>query len=418
MTPAARVQAAIEALDRILGGAPAEQVLTNWARGARYAGSGDRAAVRDHVFAALRQRRSAAALGGLTPQAPLQGRALMLGLMRASGADLTALFTGAPHAPEALSPAERALADQPAPMPADLGLAVALDCPDWLLAPLQEALGAGLAPALAAMRDRAPLFLRVNSRWGSRTDACALLAQEGITALPHPLAPTALEVRAGETRLRASRALGEGAVEVQDAASQALVQALPLRDGWRVLDYCAGGGGKTLALGARAQIALVAHDANPARMRDLQPRARRAGLALREMTTDALPPAAFDLVLVDAPCSGSGTWRRQPEAKWALTPQRLAEVCALQGRILATAARHVAPGGVLAYATCSVLRAENEAVAEGFVQAHGAQGWQSEGQQRLGLAAPDHALAVGPKGGAGLADGFFLATFRKAGQHR
>lgn len=411
MTPAARVQAAIEALDKILAGAAAEQVLTNWGRAARYAGSGDRAAVRDHVFTALRQRQSAAALGG-----GATGRGLMLGLLRAAGIDPAGVFTGAPYAPAALTAPEAALATQPVCL-ADLPEAVALDCPDWLLAPLRAALGEGCAPSLAAMRDRAPLFLRANTLWGSREDACALLAEDGVDALAHPLAPTALEVRGGETRLRASRAMAEGAVEVQDAASQALVEALPLQPGWRVLDYCAGGGGKTLALGARAPVSLVAHDANPARMRDLQPRARRAGLKVREMPTAALPASAFDLVLVDAPCSGSGTWRRQPEAKWALTPQRLADLAALQGQILDTAMGHVGPGGVLAYATCSLLQAENEAVADAFVHRHG---WICLGQHRFGLAVPD--LAGGDMSadtmGPGIADGLFVATFRAPGQHR
>lgn len=177
---------------------------------------------------------------------------------------------------------------------------------------------------------------------------------------PHPLSPTALEVLQGARRVAASRSYRDGLIELQDAASQAVADALPLAPGGRVLDYCAGGGGKALAIAARADVEVIASDADPARMRDLPARAARAGAAIRmaaQAELAALGP--FDLVLCDAPCSGSGAWRRSPEARWRLTPDRLAALLKTQAAILDRAAALVAPGGVLAYATCSLLAEEN-----------------------------------------------------------
>jgi 16S rRNA (cytosine967-C5)-methyltransferase len=192
------------------------------------------------------------------------------------------------------------------------------------------------------------------------------LAAEGIGTRPHTLASFALEVTEGARKIQSSRAYLTGLVELQDASSQAVVEALPLTPGMRVLDLCAGGGGKTLAMAARAPIHLWAHDANPRRMADLPPRAERAGaqITISENPEESAP---YDLILTDVPCSGSGSWRRDPEGKWALTPSRLTEICRLQATILDRAARMVAPHGVLAYATCSLLTAENEAQVSAFL---------------------------------------------------
>ncbi|MCU0900441.1 MAG: RsmB/NOP family class I SAM-dependent RNA methyltransferase [Cypionkella sp.] len=363
MTPAARIAAAIDVLDRCLGGANAEQALTNWGRASRFAGSGDRATVRDLVYDALRCRRSFAALGGADT-----GRGLMLGALRAAGQDPAVLFTGEGHAPAPVAATETGRAPEGAE---------ALDLPDWLVPRLSDALGADLTPVALALRQRAPVFLRVNIARTTPHKAMALLADDAIEAKPHPLAATALEVTAGARKIQTSAAYRDGLVELQDASSQAVVQAVGqavgLRDGMRVLDHCAGGGGKTLALAAQARLRLFAHDAHPARMRDLAPRAARAGA---KITLTDMPErhAPFDLVLADVPCSGSGSWRRDPQGKWALTAERLGQTCALQDAILDRIAPMVAPGAVLAYATCSFLRDENEDRIEAFRQRH--PGWQ------------------------------------------
>lgn len=349
MTPAARLSAAMAVLDRWLAGEPAEKVLTNWARASRFAGSGDRAAVRDLVFDAIRCRRSFAHLGGGET-----GRGLILGGLRAAGTDPAPLFTGQGHAPAPVT--------EPLPPPPD-GL-VALDCPDGLAPALQNSLGPDFAPVMQALRQRAPVVLRVNLARATLAQAQAALTAQGIASQPHPLAKTALEVVENARKIQTSIAYLQGLVELQDAASQAVVQALGPLDGVRVLDYCAGGGGKALAMAALgAQV--TAHDASAARLRALAPRASRAGA--RIATTDR-PTGRFDLVLVDAPCSGSGAWRRQPEAKWTLTAERLAALTAMQDDIMDLAAQLVRPGGRLAYATCSLLAAENLERIQAFVR--------------------------------------------------
>jgi 16S rRNA (cytosine967-C5)-methyltransferase len=359
MTPAARLSAAIEVLDRILAGTPAELALTNWGRASRFAGSGDRHALRDLVYDALRCRRSFAAHGG-----GLTGRGLILGGVRASGQDSATLFTGEGHAPPLVTEADA---------PRTPTAAEALDLPDWLIPLMQESLGQDLAAVADAMRHRAPVFLRANSLKATRAAALAALHGEGIEGTAHSLAETAIEVTAGQRKIQSSQAYTDGLVELQDAASQAVVAALPLAKDMRVLDLCAGGGGKTLALAAAAKVELWAHDANPGRMRDLPVRAARAGAQVSlTATPESLGP--FDLVLADAPCSGSGSWRRDPQGKWALTPDRLAEITAIQTSILDRMHGLVGPKGYLAYATCSLLRDENDTQIDGFLSRHS--GWR------------------------------------------
>lgn len=385
MTPGARLAAAVAALDRVLAGAPAEQVLTGWARASRHAGAADRAAVRDLVFAALRCRRSHATLGGAET-----GRGLILGGLREAGTDPAPLFSGAGHAPPPLTAAELDHLARPVAMAGT----VALDCPEWLAPALRQSLGADFAAVMALLRARAPVFLRVNRLKGDRAGAIAALAAGGIAARPHPLAATALEVTGGARRIRASAAFLSGRVELQDAASQAVVEALPTPAG-PVLDLCAGGGGKALALAARFPDApIIADDVAPARLAGLPARAARAGARV-QLAGPGGPGCAgpYALVLADVPCSGSGAWRRQAEAKWRLAADGLARLVASQAAILDRAAALVAPGGTLAYATCSLLDAENGDQVAAFLARH--PGWRA-----------GHSRRWTPLDGG---DGFFLA---------
>jgi len=345
MTPAARAAAAAAILDRVLAGEPAAAALLRWARGSRFAGSGDRAAVRDLVHDALRRRRSRAARGGA-----LTGRGLILGLCRETGTDPDTLFGAGPHALAPLSPEERAAGREP-------DAHEAMDLPDWLLPQLEASLGPDLAAVAAALRHRAPVWLRANALRASPGEAAAALAAEAIATEPAAELATALRVTAGERRVAASRAYREGLVELQDLSPQLAVAALGPLDGQEVLDFCAGGGGKSLALAA-AGARVVAHDAEARRMADLPARAARAGARLR-IAAPGTVAGRFDLVVADVPCSGSGSWRRDPAGKWRLTPDRLAALTATQDAILDAAARHVRPGGRLAYMTCSLLEAEN-----------------------------------------------------------
>lgn len=390
MTPGARVAAAAELLDRVLDGAPVERTLTNWARGSRFAGSSDRAAVRDLVFDALRRRRSAAAMGGAGT-----GRGVILGLIRQRGQDPAALFTGSGHAPAPLTAVE---ATDP-PRPDDLPELVALDCPDWLAPELRRSLGARFAPVLNALRDRAPVWLRVNRARATRHDAATALAAEGIETRPHPGIPEALEIVTRPRGLRASRAFRDGLVELQDIAPQQAMASLSVEPGMRILDYCAGGGGKALALAARVSGAHVfAHDAAPRRMADLPARAARAGAAITLLAPGGAARAGpFDLVLCDVPCSGSGAWRREPEAKWRLTAEGLDRLRRVQADIIDRAARLVAPGGMLAYASCSLMLCENDDQVAAFLDRN--RDWRDSGARRF----------LPPADG----DGFFLALLTR-----
>ena len=387
MTPEARVAAACDILDAVLADAPAEKTLTTWGRSHRFAGSGDRAAIRDLVFDAVRRRRSLAWVGGADT-----GRGLMIGRLRSEGSDPATVFTGSGYAPASLA------GDETAPPP-PLDSApdpVRLDCPDWLWPLMQDSLGPDAAAVLTCLQSRAPVFLRVNSARADRDQAARALSSEGVDTRPHALSPTALEVTANPRRVQASAAFRDGLVEIQDAASQAVVDLLlPQVQGKTVLDFCAGGGGKALALAAGGAGRVVAHDANPGRMADIPARAARAGAAI-EIADH--PKGHFDAVLCDVPCSGSGAWRRQPDMKWRFGPQDLEELNRTQDDILDTAAGLVAGGGVLAYATCSLFRAENEDRVAAFLER--TPGWTCAARKRLT-----------PLDGG---DGFFAALLTRA----
>jgi 16S rRNA (cytosine967-C5)-methyltransferase len=254
--------------------------------------------------------------------------------------------------------------------------AVRISYPTWLLERLSDTFGADEAIALAtAMNERAPMCIRVNTVKTTRENAIARLAEEGVVARPTPLSPVGLVF---ETRVNAFGlpAFRDGLFEVMDEGSQLVAEAVAPPPRGRIADACAGAGGKTLALSAMLdnQGRILALDSNGKKLEELRRRARRAGLSnlvAREVKPPALPPeaklSAWDRVLVDAPCSGLGTLRRNPEARWRLTAKDVGAFPSDQLALLVTYAPLVAPGGRLVYATCSVLREENEAVVERFL---------------------------------------------------
>ncbi|SFR50269.1 RsmB/NOP family class I SAM-dependent RNA methyltransferase [Litoreibacter janthinus] len=372
MTPSARLSAAIEVLDQYLSGTAAEKALTNWARRSRFAGSKDRAAVRDIVFDCLRKRGEYARLG-------LTARALVLchAAQGASSDEVKDVFSGEGHAPGPLSAEEAAGLNEVEP---EISRDMAFNMPDWLARELKVSVGDDALAVAKALTDRAAVFLRVNLSRGTREQAIASLAADGVIAQPHELASTALQVIENPRKVAASGAYQNGLVELQDAASQALCAELPPVG--RMLDYCAGGGGKVLAYGDRNDAQLFAHDLNTQRLRDLGPRAKRAGVKVQTLTKEQCrAKGPFDLVLCDVPCSGSGAWRRSPEGKWSLSEAAFEELLAVQQAILGEAKDLVADGGVLAYATCSVFSRENETQIARFCTDHG--GWRCEFERRF-----------------------------------
>ncbi|MEM8537082.1 MAG: RsmB/NOP family class I SAM-dependent RNA methyltransferase [Pseudomonadota bacterium] len=385
MTPGARMAAAIEVLDQIALGTPAEKALTSWARARRFAGSKDRAAIRDHVFDVLRARRS---LGDG------DGRSLLLRLAKRDGLDIDALFSGEGHAPPPLSKAERAALAAPLPQSAD----TACDIPAWLWPLWVDSLGDQAEVAAKALQRRADVYLRVNRRRMDSAAAVATLATDQIIAVPHETVPGCLRVTENARRVSQSAAFVDGLVELQDAASQIAVQNVPVPAKGRVLDYCAGGGGKALAFADLHDATVTAHDAAPERMADLPTRAARAGVEITlARSDDSIRGSDFDVVFCDAPCSGSGTWRRTPDAKWRLTQDRLLALTDVQDAVLQAGSRYVANNGILAYATCSVLNVENEARVAAFLARDGS--WAKIATRTL---LPNH-----------LHDGFFLTLLRR-----
>ncbi len=361
MTPAARYGAAIEILDQWLAGSPLEKALTNWGRRSRYAGSKDRAAVRDIVFGCVRRKAEYSEIGGL------DGRGLVLGSLRTLGPEEAQLaFTGGTYAPAPMSADEIVHAFRE---PLDLSMSAQLNMPDWVIPELKRSLGGDTQQVCKILGERAPTFLRVNFAKTTLGKAIEVLGNEGIETKPHELSDAALEVTFGARKIANSGPYQNGWIELQDVSSQVVTSKLPING--RLLDYCAGGGGKSLALAARGAKTLYSTDISSERLKDLPTRAKRAGANVKILDFDALEKQeAFDLVFCDAPCSGSGAWRRNPETKWTLTPEKLLEYNSLQDEVLAKSQTLVKPGGILAYATCSLLKSENQDRVEKFLKSN------------------------------------------------
>lgn len=396
MTPAARVQAAIECLDQAVnaartGGAAADTIVQRYFSTRRYAGSKDRRSVRDLVFDVIRS------IG--TP--PETGRAALIGHARARAPELLALFGSDGHAPAALS------AGEPEARPS---LA-----PGWQLDMLRTRFGKASDAEVAALLERAPLDLRVNTLKTSREALLAELPELAAT----PLSPVGVRAPAG-LNVETLPAFHTGHFEVQDEGSQLASLAVGVKPGDTVVDLCAGAGGKTLALAAlmHGQGLLIASDTDRGRLSALPQRLARAGVEnveIRLLNPRKEAEALVDLtsladhVLVDAPCSGTGTWRRNPEARWRLTPERLARLEAEQDRLLALAATLVRPGGVLTYVVCSLLPAEGEARVSAFLATTA--GFSPTAICIPGVDASATALVLSPK--AQGCDGFFIARLQR-----
>ncbi len=391
MTPAARAQAAIELLQEIAdsaaaGGAAADTLVGRYFKNRRYAGSKDRRAVRDLVYRAIRR----------SGERPASGRAALLGLAQEEG-DLLLLFDGSPHGPAPISEGEP--------------IAGASALPEWLAPRIDALVGEAERPALL---ERAPLDLRVNRLRGSREQALAQLPAAG----PTPLSPIGLRLPEG-TQVENDQSWQSGLVEVQDEGSQLLALGCAAAPAMLAIDLCAGAGGKTLALAAEManEGRIVACDTDRGRLSRMAPRLVRAGVTMveqrlldpdRELGALADLEGKADLVLVDAPCSGTGTWRRNPETRWRLSPDRLERLVRLQAHLLDVAAALVAPGGRLVYAVCSLLAEEGRAQAAAFSNRRSS--FISERLPILAGRAAGEGVLLTP--GHDGTDGFFVAGWR------
>ncbi len=384
MIPGARVQAAIELLDQITAAgatAPADRLVGNYFRSRRYAGSKDRRAVTETVYDVLRRQGEYAWRAGGGDSRRLVLAHLMAeanGDLEARASGVAALFDAARFCPANLDVDEQAALRQLSRQDKTEAPAwVVGNYPEWLHAPLARRFGADLGAEMASMQGRAAVDLRANTLKSSRDDLMAAMTADDIPVTPGALAPTAL--RLNSRRAMTGHPLYQGgAIEIQDEGSQLVALLCDARPGQQVIDYCAGGGGKSLGLAARManKGQIFAFDSAPQRLRPLRARLQRAGA--RNIQVHALADAAAiaalanltgkaDRVLLDVPCSGSGAWRRNPESKWRLTADKLSQYSALQDEILRRAAPLVAPGGRLIYATCSLLMEENEDRIESFL---------------------------------------------------
>jgi 16S rRNA (cytosine967-C5)-methyltransferase len=379
MTPAARLSAAIELIQAIdTQRIPAAQALKEWGTAHRYAGSGDRAGISGLVWDVLRRRSSSAWLmDGDTPRARVLG---MLKLERGMDADaIAALCDGGRFAPEPLSDAERAALTSRSLEGAPAHIAG--DYPEWLDGYLANVFGDDRVAEATAMASRAPLDLRVNTLKAKREKVLASLAH--LRAKPAPWSPIGLRIELGADArnpgIHAEEDFIKGAIEVQDEGSQLAALLSAAKPGEQVIDLCAGAGGKTLALAAMMQGKgrLIATDHDKRQLAPIHERLSRAGVHNADVRTpkgegDPLADirASADLVLIDAPCTGTGTWRRNPDAKWRMRPGALEVRLKDQIAVLDRAAALVKPGGRIAYVTCSVLPPENRDQVRGFIARH------------------------------------------------
>ena len=432
MTPGAQVAAAIDVLAAIdAGERPADDVAADYFRRRRYIGAKDRTHIAGHIYAVLRHRAS---LDWWTRKHPVEigpRSRVLAALVLTEGWRPEAIQSccdGDRFRPAPLTEAEeglvRGLATRTLHHP-EMPRAAANDLPEWLEPYLERVFGKGLEREMAAINASAPTDLRVNLLKADREAARRALMAEGVAAEPTPWSPIGLRLsqRAPLGRLAAFK---EGLVEVQDEGSQIAALLADARPGMRVVDFCAGAGGKTLALAAGMgnRGKLVACDVSPRRLERAVRRLRRAEVnnAERRLLTSERDKwvkrhtRGFDRVFVDVPCLGTGTWRRNPDAKWRMQPEDLAELIPRQQQILASAARLVRPGGRLVYATCSLLREEDEAQTEAFLAAEPefsvvpvARVWQ----ETIGGASPggERDLRLTPAQHA--TDGFFVAIFER-----
>jgi len=392
MTPSARLSAAIDILADIEARRrPAADALKDWGLGHRFAGSGDRAAIAGLVYDTLRRKASAAYV--MSDDAP---RAVLLGMLRLErGLDLAAiarLADGSRYAPAPLSEGEAEVlgAGSLAGAPAH----VAGDYPEWLDGHLARVFGDERAEEAAALARRAPLDLRVNTLKGDRERAAAALSH--LDAAPTRWSPVGLRIALGadarSPAVHSEPAFLSGLVEVQDEGSQLAALLAGAKPGDTVIDLCAGAGGKTLMLAAQMEKRgkIIATDLDKRRLAPIHKRLERAGARNVDVRTPRMSPAQAksagsgrapddvlsdlhgraDLVLIDAPCTGTGTWRRNPDAKWRMRPGALAERVKEQAAVLDRAASLVKPGGRIAYVTCSVLVEENGDQVRGFLARH------------------------------------------------
>jgi 16S rRNA (cytosine967-C5)-methyltransferase len=388
MTPAARIAAAIELLDLIRAGrAPMDTLIGDYMRGRRYIGSKDRQAIADTVYAVMRSHARLSWWCGRLDCDDTSRTRILLWLVLGEAMPfkhIESRFDGSRYGSHVLSDDEysllQALEGQPLTHH-DMPAAVQVECPRAYEEDLRARFGELFADEMAAMCAPAPIDLRVNTTHANRDDVKAMLADDGVEAHPTPYSPWGLRI-AERVHLAPTRAYKKRLISIQDEGAQLIAQACDVGPGMKVLDYCAGAGGKTLALAntMNGKGRLVATDTDNMRLANAEPRLRRQGLhdcvELRGLDDPRhrkwlkRQKGVFDVVLADVPCTGTGTWRRNPDQRWFRRGPALAELQQDQADILTRIASKVRPGGRIVYATCSLLPAENEDQIQALLDQH------------------------------------------------
>ena len=360
MTPNARIASAILIIDSIIAGDPAEKVLTNWARKSRFAGSSDRSAVRDIVYDCLRSLNSFGTLGGNKT-----GRGVIIGYLLFSNKEPNLFFNGIGYGPSELTPSELSHIDLTQNESSPLEV---LDFPACLLDELKDSLGESFYSVNKTLKQRAPFYIRVNLSKAKLDEVQLILRDEGIETELDDTCVTALKVLSNPRKVKQSDAYKTGLLDIQDLNSQISCRTIPVENGWKLLDFCAGGGGKSLALSDRFSGTIDAYDKDFLRMKDIPVRSDRAGVTINLLSNDDIRTvSSYDLVICDVPCTGSGAWRRNPDAKWTLTTDNYEALKKTQQEIFDDASKLVSGNGVLVYMTCSLLKAENSDQVEAFL---------------------------------------------------
>lgn len=439
MTPGARTEATIELLAAIWSGKePADRLTDDYFRKRRYAGSGDRRAIIAMVYRVLRHRarldwwigRTGARV---TPDARSRVVAELALEDKSSPEATAAMFSGARHCPQPLSPDEAALAEALYGRPLthdDMPRPVTLEYPDWMDRSFSQLWPETLAHEMSALNQQAPVDLRVNMIKTTPEAARDALAAEFVEVEPTPLSPIGLRLH-GRHRLAGTLAFKKGLVEVQDEGSQLVSLLTGAGPGMRVVDFCAGGGGKALALAACMAVdgavegGIWACDISGFRLERITPRLNRAGagavklkvVAAKNEPWVAENAGTMDRVLADVPCTSTGAWRRDPDARWRFTPDDLDDLLGVQQRILGMAQALVRPGGRLVYVTCSLLQEENERQLAWFLENHGEfrplaidQVWE----ETVGGPPPPSGPCLRLSPAATGTDGFFCAVMERA----
>ena len=405
MTPGARLAAAAEVLSEILDRkAAADRVLARWGKAHRFAGSKDRAAIAERAYSVLRRLGECEALMG-----ERSGRALVIGSLRLidqlSIERIDALCVDGTHALGSLDEHEQKILNEVS------RVEPAMSAPQWLREPLAAAFGEGFDLELAALNQRAPVDVRVNLIKADRDKVLSEFGALGLPARRSSRSVTGIRFDDGaDPKVTAMECYLSGLVEVQDESSQLAVEFSGASAGETVVDLASGAGGKALALAAQMNNrgSVVVCDVDAERLARIAPRALRAGVTIIKMAGDPYSPSVMerlpglaDLVFVDAPCSGSGTWRRNPEAKWTLTPEMLDKYLQAQVSLLGRSATLAGPHGRIVYAVCSVLLSEGELQVRRFCESN--PGWGIEKTLRLTPLRDQ-------------TDGFFAAMLRRVAQ--